>query len=453
MLTLELVAELCAGCFNGADAPLNGVGTDSRQVSPGSLFVALRGERFDGHAFVADVLRAGAAGAMVADDFVSDDPRLIRVGDTRLALGRLAAGWRDRFDVRVAGITGSNGKTTVKEMLAAILRTHAGDNAVLATAGNFNNDIGLPLTLLQLNAGHRYAVIEMGMNHPGEIAYLTRLARPHVALVNNALRAHLGGGFNSTADIARAKAEIFQGLDQDGVALINADDAHASLFAQTAAPHRTVSFGLHSADVRAENVALDADGSRFMLHSPQGQVEISLPAPGEHNVRNALAAAAAALVFEIPLATIAAGLAAFAGVRGRLQRKTAACGATLIDDTYNANPDSMKAGLDVLARFPAPRVFVMGDIGELGDAADELHAEVGAYARQIGIQHLLTLGPISKHAAKAYGNGAQAFDEIEALLAGLDNTLTADATVLIKGSRFMRMERVVEHLLVSADKS
>lgn len=452
MLTLELAARLCDGRFNGADAPLNGVGTDSRQVKPGSLFVALRGERFDGHAFVADVLRAGAAGAMVADDFESDDPRLIRVDDTRLALGRLASGWRNRFDVKVAGITGSNGKTTVKEMLAAILRAHAGESAVLATAGNFNNDIGLPLTLLQLNAGHQFAVIEMGMNHPGEIAYLTRLARPHTALVNNALRAHLGGGFNSTADIARAKAEIFQGLDQDGIALINADDAHVNLFAQAAVPCRIVRFGLHQADVRAEEIESTADGSRFTLHSPQGQIEINLPAPGEHNVRNALAATAAALVFEVPLATIAQGLAAFGGVRGRLQRKTAGCGATLIDDTYNANPDSMKAGLDVLARFPAPRVFVMGDIGELGDTADELHAEVGAYARQLGIERLLTLGSASKHAAQAYGDGAQAFDEIEALLAYLDGTLTADTTVLIKGSRFMRMERVVEHMLMSQDK-
>ena len=452
MLTLELAARLCGGRFNGADAPLNGVGTDSRQVRMGSLFVALRGERFDGHAFVADVLRAGAAGAMVADDFESDDPRLIRVADTRLALGRLASGWRDRFDVKVVGITGSNGKTTVKEMLAAILRAHAGENAVLATAGNFNNDIGLPLTLLQLNAGHQFAVIEMGMNHPGEIAYLTRLARPHAALVNNALRAHLGGGFNSTADIARAKAEIFQGLDQDGVALINADDAHADLFVQSAADYRQMSFGLHHADVRAEKIELNADGSRFALNSLQGQIEINLSAPGEHNVRNALAAASAALVCAVPLATIAAGLAAFGGVRGRLQRKTAGCGATLIDDTYNANPDSMKAGLDVLARFPSPRVFVMGDIGELGETADALHAEVGAYARQLGIERLLTLGAASKHAARAYGDGAQAFDEIGALLAHLDGTLTADATVLIKGSRFMRMERVVEHMLMSQDK-
>jgi len=361
-------------------------------------------------------------------------------------LGRLAAGWRARLSPRVAGITGSNGKTTVKEMLAAILAAHAGSEAVLATAGNFNNDIGLPLTLLRLTERHRYAVIEMGMNHPGEIAYLTRLACPDVALVNNALRAHLGG-FDGVEGIARAKSEIFEGLVADGLAVLNADDANLALFRQAAAGHRQLSFGLEQGEVRAKAVELDGLVSRFTLVSPAGEVAVTLPAAGVHNVRNALAASALALAFEVPLATIAAGLAAFAGVKGRLQQKRAACGATVLDDSYNANPDSMKAGLDVLAGFAAPRVFVMGDIGELGDTAPALHAEVGTHARALGIERVLTLGPLARGAAEAFGQGAQAFDELPALLAALDAELTADATVLVKGSRFMKMERVVDHLV------
>ena len=332
-------------------------------------------------------------------------------------------------------------------MVAAILRAHAGDAAVHATAGNFNNDIGLPLTLLALRPAHRYAVIEMGMNHFGEIRYLSGLARPQVALVNNAMRAHLGGGFDSTADIARAKSEIFEGLTADGVAIINADDAQLPIFAAAAGQHRQLRFGLDAAaNVSARDVRATATGNRFTLICPQGEQAIELPAAGEHNVRNALAAAAVALALDVPLAAIAAGLAAFAGVKGRQQLKRAACGAVVIDDSYNANPDSMKAGIDVLAAYPAPRIFVMGQIGELGDTAPQLHAEVGAHARARGIEQLLCLGELSRHAADAYGAGAQYFDDLPALLAALDQQVTSDSTVLVKGSRFMRMERVVEHL-------
>ncbi|MDN0081185.1 UDP-N-acetylmuramoyl-tripeptide--D-alanyl-D-alanine ligase [Crenobacter sp. SG2305] len=446
MLTLELAAQLAGGRLDGVDAAVGRVVTDSRAIQAGDLFVALRGERFDAHDFVAQALADGAVAALVADDFALPGATLIRVADPHAALGRLAAGWRARLSPKLAGITGSNGKTTVKEMLAAILAAHAGADAVLATAGNFNNDIGLPLTLLRLTGQHRYAVIEMGMNHPGEIAYLTRLARPDVALVNNALRAHLGG-FDGVEGIARAKAEIFEGLAETGLAVINADDGNAALFREAATRHRQLSFGLEQGEVRAESVELAGLVSRFTLVSPAGKVVVTLPAAGLHNVRNALAAATVALAFEVPLATIAAGLAAFAGVKGRLQQKRAACGATVLDDSYNANPDSMKAGLDVLAGFAAPRVFVMGDIGELGDTAPALHAEVGAYARERGIERLLTLGPLARRAAEAFGNGAEAFDELPALLAALDAELKTDATVLVKGSRFMKMERVVDHLV------
>ncbi|MGL6070103.1 UDP-N-acetylmuramoyl-tripeptide--D-alanyl-D-alanine ligase [Craterilacuibacter sp.] len=444
MLMLSEAAELAGGRFSGLDRRFKRVVTDSRVAGEGDLFVALAGERFDAHDFVAEVVARGAS-ALVREGFELAGASLIHVADTRLGLGQLAAGWCARLDVRRIGITGSNGKTTVKEMVAAILRAHAGDAAVHATAGNFNNDIGLPLTLLSLNAAHRYAVIEMGMNHAGELSYLTRLARPEVALVNNAMRAHIGH-FGSTRDVACAKAEIFEGLTGHGVAIINADDDNSPLFRQAAGAHRVLSFGLNGADVAARDVVLGAESSRFVLLSPAGEVAVELPAAGEHNVRNALAAAAVALSLDVPLASIAAGLTAFGGVKGRLQLGRAVGGARLIDDSYNANPDSMQAGIRVLAGYPAPRIFVMGDIGELGAEAPAMHAEVGAAAAAAGIESLLTLGELSRHAAASFGEGALAFDDIEALIAHLQEALTQDATVLVKGSRFMRMERIVAAL-------
>jgi UDP-N-acetylmuramoyl-tripeptide--D-alanyl-D-alanine ligase len=448
MMTLQQAAQWAVGTLSGAGGQvrLTRVVTDSRAVQPGDLFVALKGERFDAHDFVADVLARGAAAALVAEDFALDNASLIKVDDTRLALGRLAAGWAGALPALRVGITGSNGKTTVKEMLSAILKAHAGAQAVHATAGNFNNDIGLPLTLLGLTAAHRYAVLEMGMNHHGELTYLSKMARPQVALVNNAMRAHIGH-FADTADIARAKAEIFSGLQADGVAIVNADDANIALFRAAAGAHRICSFGLQQiADIRARDISLQALDSQFILCSPQGEQAISLPAPGEHNVRNALAAAAMALALDVPLAAIAAGLAVFGNAKGRLQQKTGRHGGVLIDDSYNANPDSMKAGIDVLAGLPAPHCFVMGDIGELGDTAPQLHREVGEHARQRGIAQLVTLGELSRHAAAAFGDGAHSFDDFAALASWLDANLQAGASVLVKGSRFMRMERVVEHL-------
>lgn len=354
MMTLQQAAQLAVGTLVGGDgqARLARVVTDSRAVQPGDLFVALKGERFDAHDFVADVLARGAVAALVAEDFVLDNASLIKVDDTRLALGRLAAGWAAALPALRVGITGSNGKTTVKEMLTAILKAHAGEQAVHATAGNFNNDIGLPLTLLGLTAAHRYAVLEMGMNHHGELTYLTGLARPQVALVNNAMRAHFGH-FADTTDVARAKAEIFRGLPDDGVAIVNADDTNVALFRSAAGAHRVCSFGLQQpADISARDIKLQALDSSFTLCSPQGEQAISLPAPGEHNVRNALAAAALALALDVPLAAIAAGLAVFGNAKGRLQQKAGRHGGVVIDDSYNANPDSMKAGIDVLARLP-----------------------------------------------------------------------------------------------------
>ncbi len=445
MLTRKDAALLAGGTLAGADGQILRVVTDSRSAGEGDLFVALKGERFDAHDFVADVVARGAC-ALVRDDFALEGAPLIRVADTRLALGRLAAGWAARQGARRVGITGSNGKTTVKEMVAAVLRHVAGSDAVLATAGNFNNDIGLPLTLLSIRPAHRFAVLEMGMNHAGELTYLASLARPEAALVNNAMRAHIGH-FGSVEAIAHAKAEIFSGLADTGTAIVNADDAHAALFAAAAGDRPRLAFGLsEGADVSARSVVLAADACRFVLVTPQGEAEVKLSAAGEHNVRNALAAAALCVALGVSPAEIAAGLATFGGVKGRLQLGQAKCGARLIDDTYNANTDSMKAAVRVLAAYPAPRFFVMGDIGELGEGAPALHAEVGAAAREAGIEHFYTLGELARHAAAAFGEGAASFDDVDALCTELKKALTKDATVLVKGSRFMRMERVVAAL-------
>lgn len=447
MMRLREAAEVLGGTLQGGDVRFVAVNSDSRSIAPGELFVALRGERFDGADFVADAVRRGAVAALVHDGSSLPDVScpLLRVPDTRLALGRLAAWWRRRFSLPLVGITGSNGKTTVKEMTAAILREHAAAaDAVLATEGNLNNDIGLPLTLLKLRAAHRYAVIEMGMNHPGEIDYLTHIAAPDVALVNNAASAHLAG-LGTVLAVARAKGEIFAGLGRQGVAVINADDPHAALWRELAAPHRVLDFGLETPAVLGCRWEVIEHGIQMVLHTPIGTCPVRLAVPGAHNARNALAAAAIALALEVPLAAIQRGLEQFGGVAGRLQRKVGRQGALLIDDTYNANPASMRAALQVLAQRPGQRIFVMGDMGELGEEATHFHAEIGALARQFGIQHLLALGSDSLAAVQAYGAGAAHFERIEDLCDALDALLAPDVTVLVKGSRFMRMERVVQH--------
>lgn len=311
----------------------------------------------------------------------------LKVDDTLAALQKLAKAWRENVNPFVFGITGSSGKTTVKEMLAGVLRHRFGDEAVLATAGNFNNHIGLPLTLLKLNEKHRYAVIEMGMNHFGELSLLTRIAGPNVALVNNALRAHVGCGFDGVGDIAKAKSEIYEGLFADGIALIPCEDANIATFEAATAQLNAQTFGIASGDVHAENIELKPLSCTFDLVRCNERVAVVLPVPGRHNVHNAVAAAALALAAGLSLAEVSDGLKNFSNIKGRLNIKQGIKDATLIDDTYNANPDSMKAAIDVLAAMPAPRIFVMGDMGELGeDEAAAMHAEVGAYARDKGIE-------------------------------------------------------------------
>ena len=447
MMTLAQAAQVLFGRLIGEDCRFNAVSSDSRYIAAGDLFVALRGDNFDGAKFVAGAVQDGAVAALVnADSYRADAPcPQILVEDTRLSLGQLAAYWRRQFELPLIGITGSNGKTSVKEMLASILREHTADSdAVLATKGNLNNDIGLPLTLLKLRAHHRYAVIEMGMNHPGEIDYLTHLAVPTIALINNAGSAHLAG-LGSVESVARAKGEIFAGLNDNGIAIINADDDYADVWCELANGKSTVSFGLtHPADIQATWQPL-AFGSRITATTPVGEVVIEIAVPGVHNVRNALAATSAALALNIPLNTIAAGLANFAGVAGRLQRKAALRGAVVLDDTYNANPASLHAALEVLAQQKGKKILVLGDMGELGADAAHFHAEIGAEARQLGIDYLLAMGDLSSYAVDEFGDGADHFARLEELLAQLESHLDADTTVLVKGSRFMKMERVVQH--------
>ena len=443
-LKLSEVAALLGVPWVGTDAAVLRVTTDSRTLRPGDLFIALRGEKFDGGAFAAKALQQGAAGVVLDHAQAPEIGAAIRVDDTRLALGRLAACWRQRFPIPVVAITGSNGKTTVKEMLAAILREEAGsDELVLHTEGNLNNDIGLPLMLLRLRETHQFAVLEMGMNHAGEIDYLTRLARPDVAVVNNALTAHIGY-LGSVEAIARAKGEIFNGLTDAGIAVFNADDAHAWMWREANAHRSIIDFGLREPAVVRGQFLPSLYGSTLTIVLPNAELRIDLQVPGEHNVMNALAAATAAFVLDVSHQSIVAGLSGFGGIKGRLQKKPALHGSTFIDDTYNANPDSVKAALAVLAQQAGKKVLVLGDMGELGHDAAAMHAEIGLAARQAGVDRLLALGELTKESIAAFGAGAMYFERIQELLAELENELTDDTTVLVKGSRFMQMERVVQ---------
>lgn len=421
--------------------------TDSRDIREGDVFFALAGERFDAHDFVAEVLAQGAVAAVVSREDCAGLQGALRVADTLQALQDLAKAWRDNVNPFVFGITGSGGKTTVKEMLAAVLRHRFGEETVLATAGNFNNHIGLPLTLLKLNEKHRYAVIEMGMNHFGELAVLTQIAKPDAALVNNALRAHVGCGFDGVGDIAKAKSEIYQGLGEDGLALVPCEDANAAVF-QTASQNRKQhTFGIGSGDVHAENIVLNPLSCSFDLVCGNERAAVNLPVPGRHNVHNAAAVAALALAAGLRVEDVAEGLKDFSNIKGRLNIKQGIKGATLIDDSYNANPDSMKAAIDVLALMPAPRVFVMGDMGELGeDEAAAMHAEVGAYARNKGIEAAYFVGDNSVEAAETFGAAGLWFAAKDPLIQVLCHDLPENAYVLVKGSRFMQMEEVVEAL-------
>ncbi len=431
----------------GDDVPLDGVSTDSRRIQTGELFIALSGPNFDGNAFAAQAIGAGAAACLLEKD-MGVSPALI-VDDAHQALGLLAQHWRRRFSLPLVAVTGSNGKTTVKEMLAGIF-SQKGET--LATRGNLNNDIGMPLTLLRLQQTHEYAVIEMGANHAGEIAYLTKLAEPDVAVITNAASAHLAG-FGSLEGVARAKAEIYSGLREQGCAVINGDDPFAPLWKQSIDAEnkdlRVLDFAIENrAAVRAGWPPLDG---RVQIETPAGAFALRLPLLGRHNLMNALAATAVAIGAGVDPETIRRGLESMQAVPGRLQLKAGIAGSRIIDDTYNANPASMKAALAVLADFSGRHFLALGDMGELGENETALHAQTGEQARASGVQRLYTLGGLARHAAQAFGDAAQSFDSHSSMIERLREDLNNEVTLLVKGSRRMQMEKIVHAVSIDGE--
>ncbi len=430
--------------------PLARVHTDTRTLQAGDLFVALRGERFDAHDFLVQARTSGAVAAIAERGLQAAGLPGIEVPDSLQALGHLAAAWRAQFNLPLIAVTGSNGKTTVTQMIAAILQAHA-QEAAFSTRGNLNNAIGVPQTLLRLNATHRVGVVELGMNHPGEIALLARIAQPTVALVNNAQREHLEF-MHTVQAVAEENGSVLAALPEDGVAVFPAGDAYTALWQGLAAGRRCITFGGAQADVRCIQAQWQGGAWQVTLATPQGPLECALHIAGRHNVTNAQAAAACALAAGVPLDAIARGLGAFEPVKGRSRALGVRCGertVTVVDDSYNANPDSMHAAIEVLAELPAPRLLVLGDMGEVGDQGPQFHAEAGAHARARGIERLYALGTLSRHTAQAFGSATH-FDDMASLLAAVHKALPEVGSVLVKGSRFMKMEQVVEALAPTA---
>ncbi len=444
MMLLSEVAQVLGAKLHGADVAFASVSIDTRTLARGGLFIAIKGERFDANAFVAQAAAAGAAAAIVERTSETAIPQIV-VANTLDALAALARHWRQRFEIPLIALTGSNGKTTVKEMLAAILRAAAGDDGVLATHGNLNNHIGVPLMLLELRAQHRYAAIEMGMNHPGEIAQLAAIGLPTVALVNNAQREHME--FMATVEaVAQENAAAFTALPAGGTAVVNADDAQADFFREAAGAHRVIDFGIEKPAAVSGGYVLKNLSSEIQLRTPAGEAAATLVIPGLHNVRNALAACACAHAVGIAPSVMCEGLNNFRPYTGRLQVKRAGNGATVIDDTYNANPDSVRAAIDVLAKCAPPTVLVLGDMGEVGAHSAEFHREVGAYAKSRNVSSLCAFGEQTGEAVAAFGPPASHAESIEQLLERVKACATPQTTLLVKGSRFMRMERVVQAL-------
>ncbi len=420
------------------------VHTDSRSLQPGDLFVALRGERFDAHDFLPQARAAGAAAALAEHGLQAAGWCGIEAPDSLQALGHLAAGWRAQFSLPLIAVTGSNGKTTVTQMVASILHAHAQDGA-FATQGNLNNAVGVPQTLLRLSARHRVGVVELGMNHPGEIAYLARIAQPTVALVNNAQREHLEF-MHTVQAVAEENGSVLAALPADGVAVFPAGDAYTPLWQGMAGARRCTTFGGDGADVRCTQAQWEGGAWQVRMATPQGALACTLHIAGRHNITNALAATACALAAGVPLAAIAQGLTAFAPVKGRSRSLAVRCGArhiTVVDDSYNANPDSMHAAIEVLAELPGPRLLVLGDMGEVGTQGPQFHAEAGAHAQARGIEQVFALGALAAHAAAACA-GARYFQDMASLQAAVQEALPTVGSVLVKGSRFMRMEQVVQ---------
>jgi UDP-N-acetylmuramoyl-tripeptide--D-alanyl-D-alanine ligase len=451
MMELSEAARIVNGKLRGIDAVFTAVTTDSRAIDQGDLFIAIPGENFDGHNFVPEAGQKGAAGAIVSSP-IDTELAQIEVPDTTRALGELASQWRSRFDIPVLAITGSNGKTTVTAMTASILN-HRGN--CLSPERSFNNQWGVPLTLLRLKSGHDFAVIEMGTNHMGEIDYLSKITRPTVAVITNVASAHLEG-LNSLEQIAEAKAEIFSGLNESGAAVINIDDRFSRQWHDQASVRlkqgRVITFGIENpADVSVSNLQPQWFSSAFDLHINEQCQTVTLPLPGRHNVMNALASAAICHAAGVSMADIKEGLESAQGVAGRLDLKQGIRGSLVIDDSYNANPQSIKAGIDVLSEFQGKKILVLGAMAELGQASSQLHREVGQYAKRNGVETLFCLVPKGvAHGAEyaaGFGEGAQVYDSIDPLVSALENHLDNNVAVLVKGSRSSTMERVVAEII------
>ena len=447
--TLAKAAESMQGILDGLDGSFRGVSTDTRALTPGQLFVALHGPNFDGTKFVKAAADCNAAAAVV-DHRVAADLPSIRVADTGAALGQLALAWRQQVSATIVGITGSNGKTTLKELTASCLSQSA---KTLATKGNLNNHIGLPLTLLDLSLDDRFGVIEMGANHAGEIAYLASLARPSVVAITNAGPAHLEG-FGSIEGVAHAKGELLQVEPRPKCAVLNADDDYFDLWRGFAADIDVISFGsTASADVYANDVVADDAGSTFRLHTPTGSADVYLPLPGEHNVMNACAAAAIACALQLPLPATVAGLESVAPVSGRLLPLAGFAGAHVYDDSYNANPASVRAAAEFLAAQDGDSILVLADMGELGPDTEALHFAVGQAARDAGVDRLLATGDLSRNTVEGFGPAASWYADVEELTRDLQRLVTGQTSVLVKGSRATRMGRVVRAIQVDSDEA
>ncbi len=444
--TLSQVAQAVNGERFGDDVHFSGVSTDSRSIGAGELFVALVGPNFNGNEFVSHAASRGAAAVVVSEQVNTPLPGVV-VNDTRIALGLLASAWRDQFSYPVIAITGSNGKTTVKEMMASIMRC---EKNTLATRGNLNNDFGVPLTLLRMTAAHEAAIIEMGANHHGEIKYLTEMAKPNVALITNAGPAHLEG-FGDLKGVSRAKGEIYSGLSSSGTAIINADDQFADYWRSLNTDRKVLTFGLKQpADVTAsyETTLLT---TKLSMRTPAGTVSVDLPMPGEHSVLNALAATAACIAAGASLDSVKAGLENLQKVSGRFQVRKGKAGSRIIDDTYNANPASLKAALDVLRNMPGHHFLAIGDMGELGNNAEQMHRDAGRQAKDSGVNRLYAIGKYARFITQSFGKDAEEFNDHVSMISAINDELNPDVTLLVKGSRLMHMEKVVDALVANGE--
>ncbi|OQK18677.1 hypothetical protein AU255_04350 [Methyloprofundus sedimenti] len=447
VMSLDEISKILHGHKIGASVQVSGVSIDTRTLSSGDLYIAIKGEQFDGHDYIAQAQQNGAIAVVVAKKVATKLPQII-VKDTRLALAELARALRDKLQIKVCAITGSNGKTTVKEMIAAILSVNY---QVLFTQGNFNNDIGVPLTLLRLHEKHQYAVIEMGANHPGEIAYISHYARPDVVVINNVGAAHIDG-FGSLEGVAQAKAEIIQSLTDDGIAVLNADDQFYSMWRELAGQRKVLSFGLTpAADIGADKIVTELQEQQFKtsfeLVFSGHKVPVELALAGLHNVTNALAASAACIALGVKLEQIQAGLAKVKAVNGRLQLFESESGIKLINDTYNANPDSLAVALEVLKQCPGESWLALGAFGELGAESAHIHSEMGRQIKKAGVQRLFATGEMTESTVQAFGAGAVYYASKNDLIEAVKKEITPEQALLVKGSRAQKMEVVVNALL------